>query len=97
MNPPHVSEIANNQYWITLDDGWEIFQSYSTTVAMRKTSSIGDYCVYLHASYWDMYSATTNKYLLRFLEVDSIQEVRRLVKAPTNEYAVVEGWWEVEE
>jgi hypothetical protein len=44
-----------------------------------------------------MYSATTNKYLLRFLDKDSIQEVRRLVKEPTNEYAVVDGWWEVEE
>ncbi len=96
MNPPHVSQMANNQYWITTDDGWEIFQSYSTTVAMKKTSSIGDYCVYLHADYWNMYSATTNKYLLRFLEnVDSIQEVRQIVK--DGGYTVVSGWWEVEE
>ena len=41
--------------------------------------------VYLHASYWDMYSATTNKYLLRFLEVDSIREFQ----IGENEYVVV--------
>ena len=93
MNPPHVSQMANNQNIISTGD-WEVFQSYSTTVAIRNTN---DYRVYLHASYWDMYSATTNKYLLRFLDKDSIQEVRRLVKEPTNEYAVVAGWWEVEE
>ena len=91
MNVPHASSMANNQTIIYSDD-WEVFQSYSTTVAIRNTN---DYRVYLHASYWDMYSATTNKYLLRFLEVDSIQEVRRLVKE--NEYVVVAGWWEVEE
>ena len=91
MNVPHASSMANNQTIIYSDD-WEFFQSYSTTVAIRNTN---DYRVYLHASYWDMYSATTNKYLLRFLEVDSIQEVRRLVKE--NEYTVVSGWWEVEE
>lgn len=96
MNVPHVSQMANNQFWITAGD-WEIFQSYSTTVAMKQITERGDYCVYLHADYWNMYSATTNKYLLRFLEVDSIQEVRRLVQEPTNEYAVVSNWSEVEE
>tara|TARA_R100001509_G_scaffold111844_1_gene67214 strand:+ start:146 stop:421 length:276 start_codon:yes stop_codon:yes gene_type:complete len=91
MNPPHVSQMANNQFWITSGD-WEIFQSYSTTVAIRNTN---DYRVYLHADYWDMYSATTNKYLLRFLNNHSIQEVRQIVKQ--GGYIVVSGWWEVEE
>ena len=95
MNLPHVSQMANNQFWVTVGD-WEFFQSYSTTVAMKKTSSIGDYCVYLHADYWNMYSATTNKYLLRFLEnADSIQEVRRIVK--DGGYIIVSNWSEVEE
>ena len=90
MNIPHVSPMANNQIIIYSGD-WEFFQSYSSTVAIRNTN---DDQVYLHGSYWNVYSATTNKYLLRFLGVDSIQEVRKLVEDGT--YTVVEGW-EVEE
>ena len=90
MNIPHESPIANNQNIIYSGD-WEFFQSYSSSVAIRNTN---DDQVYLHGSYWNVYSATKNKYLLRFLGVDSIQEVRKLVEDGT--YTVVEGW-EVEE
>ena len=90
MHIPHVSQMANNQFIIYSGD-WEVFQSYSSTVAIRSTN---DDQVYLHEYYWNVYSATTNKYLLRFLGVDSIQEVRKLVEDGT--YTVVEGW-EVEE
>jgi len=91
MNPPHVYFMAQNQAIICQGD-WEVFQSYSTTVAIRNTN---DYRVYLHTDYWDVYSATTNKYLLRFLNNDSIQEVRQIVKQ--GGYTVVSNWLEVEE
>jgi len=41
----------------------------------------------LYNPYWNMYSATTNYYLLQFLEEDSIKEIRK--KVISGDYLVV--------
>jgi len=62
---------ANERVWFT---------SYGTTIAEITTGNK----VILHAPYWDMYSQTTNRYLLQFLGLSSISEVRENVE--TGEY-----------
>lgn len=62
---------ANDKVWFT---------SYGTTIAEITTGNK----VILHAPYWDMYSQTTNRYLLQFLGLASISEVRENVA--TGEY-----------
>tara|TARA_R100000995_G_scaffold70119_1_gene38718 strand:+ start:433 stop:801 length:369 start_codon:yes stop_codon:yes gene_type:complete len=62
---------ANERVWFT---------SYGTTIAEITTGNQ----VILHAPYWNMYSQTTNRYLLQFLGLSSISEVRENVA--TGEY-----------
>jgi len=80
MSNPYVSPMAANQFRIYHGDTI-VFQSYNSKICTK----IGDRVI-LHEPYWDMYSATTNKYLLRFLEEDSINTIRAKVKS--GEYEV---------
>ena len=72
---------APNQFKIWTDEGM-VFQSYEATIAERLWN--GE--VTLFEPYWNMYSTTTNRYLLQFLNEDSIQDVRAKVKS--GEYKV---------
>ncbi len=73
---------AANQFKIWTDDG-VIFQSYRSIIAKRQAGnrSRGAYIITLYEPYWNMYSATTNRYLLQFLNEDSIRDVRAKVKS----------------
>jgi len=80
-----VYPMAANQFEIYHDNGKNIqmtFQSYNS-----KVCTIDGDRVILHEPYWNMYSQTTNKYLLRFLKVDSINTIREKVKS--GEYEVM--------
>ena len=72
---------AANQFKIWTDEG-VVFQSYQSTIAERLWN--GE--VTLFEPYWNMYSSTTNRYLLQFLNEDSIKDVRAKVKS--GEYKV---------
>ena len=65
---------AANQFIIWTDDG-VIFQSYRSIIAKRQADRIT-----LFEPFWNMYSATTNRYLLQFLNEDSIRDVRAKVE-----------------
>jgi len=70
---------AANQFKIWTDDGCT-FQSYRSKIATKAN----DGSVTLYSPYWDNYSATTNRYLLQFLNEDSIRDIR--VKVELGEY-----------
>jgi len=70
---------AANQFIIWTDEG-RTFQSYRSKIATKAN----DGTVTLFSPYWDFYSATTNRYLLQFLNEDSINDVR--VKVKSGEY-----------
>ena len=72
---------AANQFLIWTEGG-VIFQSYSSVIATKAY----DGTVKLNSPYWDFYSATTNRYLLQFLNESSIKDVRAKVKS--GEYLV---------
>ena len=74
MNIPYVRKMANNQYKVSVHD-YTYFQSYNTIVAWKNSNG-----VFLRDGYWDMYSATTNKYLNEFLNTNGIAEIRDRVK-----------------
>lgn len=67
---------APNQFLIRTGGG-VVFQSYRSQIATK----CNDGTVTLYAPYWDMYSYTTNRYLLQFLNEDSIKDVREKVKS----------------
>ena len=73
---------AANQFLI-YEGGERHFQSYRSRVATIDIEGR----VFLYDPYWDMYSATTNNYLLQFLNEDSIKDIREKVK--TGEYSVI--------
>jgi hypothetical protein len=73
--------ITKNQYIIT-EGVRKIFQSYESIVAEKNDGQI-----ILYEPYWNMFSATTNKYLLRFLGESSIKDVR--AKVESGEYTVL--------
>ena len=73
---------AANQFLI-YEGGERHFQSYCSRVATIDDEGK----VILYDPYWDMYSATTNNYLLQFLNEYSIKDVREKVKA--GEYSVI--------
>ena len=73
---------AANQF-IIYENGERHFQSYSSRIATIDTEGK----VILYDPYWDMYSATTNNYLLQFLNEYSIKDIREKVK--TGEYSVI--------
>ena len=52
-----------------------VFKSYSSTIAVRNEDTG---VTYLVEPYWNNYSATTNRYLLQFLNEDSIKDVREI-------------------
>ena len=65
--------MADNQYIISIH-GYTYFQSYNTIIAWKNDDGI-----FLRKGYWNMYSATTNKYLNQFLNTDGIAEIRERV------------------
>ncbi len=70
---PAVAQLVIHQ------GGYKIFKSYNSIVAIKAygTKSEGyREKVYLVNPYWDNYSATTNRYLLQFLDEHSIKDVR---------------------
>ena len=73
---------AANQF-IIYEGGKQHFQSYRSRVATIDDEGK----VILYDPYWDMYSATTNNYLLQFLNEYSIKDIREKVK--TGEYSVI--------
>jgi hypothetical protein len=62
-------------------DGAVFFQSYNSTIAKRDFANDR---VTLYNPYWDFYSATTNRYLLQFLNEDSVTDIR--AKVESGEY-----------
>ena len=72
---------AKNQFEVFDDEG-KHFLSYNSKVATIK----GDKVI-LYAPYWDMFSQTTNYYLLKFLNEPSIQDIRE--KVVGGEYIVL--------
>jgi len=66
---------AANQFLIRTGGG-VIFLSYRSQIATKAY----DGTTTLYAPYWDMYSTTTNRYLLQFLNEDSIRDIRVKVK-----------------
>lgn len=64
---------AMNQFEV-FDERGKHFLSYGVEVATIN----GDETT-LYAPYWDMYSATTNYYLLQFLNEPSIKDIRQKV------------------
>jgi len=71
-----ITQMANNQIVINTKDG-VYFQSYDSIVAFKGN----DGKVVLGKDY--RYSRTTMKYLIQFLDKDSIKEVDALVKNGT--------------
>tara|TARA_R100000231_G_C5224074_1_gene134473 strand:- start:41 stop:283 length:243 start_codon:yes stop_codon:yes gene_type:complete len=72
---------AKNQFEVFDDEG-KHFLSYNSKVATIK----GDEVI-LYNPYWDMFSQTTNFYLLQFLNESSIQDIRE--KVVGGEYIVL--------
>jgi hypothetical protein len=66
---------AKNQFEV-FDEHGKHFMSYGSQIA-----TINGDEVTLYNPYWDMYSMTTNYYLLQFLEEDSIKEIRKKVNS----------------
>ena len=73
---------AKNQFEV-YDDAGKHFLSYNSKIATIK----GD-TVLLYEPYWNMFSQTTNGYLLKFLREDSIQDIRAKVKS--GDYKVIQ-------
>ena len=73
---------AKNQFEVDDNEG-KHFLSYNSKIATIK----GD-TVFLYEPYWNMYSQTTNGYLLKFLREDSIQDIRAKVKS--GDYKVIQ-------
>lgn len=75
---------ANNQNKVIDDEGIHFF-SYGSKVAsyLKSTHPI----LTLYNPYWDMYSQTTNYYLLQFSGEYSIKEIRK--KVISGDYKVV--------
>ena len=72
---------AKNQFEVFDDEG-KHFLSYNSKVATIKGDEVT-----LYAPYWDMFSQTTNFYLLQFLNEASIQDIRE--KVVGGEYNVL--------
>ena len=53
-----------------------VFQSYGSNVVYIRKGR-----VHLYKPYWNMYSQTTNKYLLQFLGDSSIADIRKKVES----------------
>jgi hypothetical protein len=74
---------ANNQNKVIDEEGVHFF-SYGSKIASYNPweitgSSHMKNIVTLYEPYWNMYSQTTNYYLLQFLEEDSIKDIRKKV------------------
>ena len=68
--------LAKNQIRVFDTDGTH-FYSYGKKVATFRSFSSPS--VILYAPWWDMYSQTTNNYLLQFLDEESIKDIRKKV------------------
>tara|TARA_R110002074_G_scaffold189576_1_gene355462 strand:- start:892 stop:1152 length:261 start_codon:yes stop_codon:yes gene_type:complete len=65
---------AKNQYKVIDDEGIHFFSYGSKIASFRRDAPFT-----LYNPYWDMYSQTTNYYLLQFSGEDSIKEIRKKV------------------
>lgn len=74
---------VKDQFVITLTNSDAYFQSYNSMIARRINATD---TVELDVNFWD-YSATTSKYLARFLGVPN-KEIKQKVKS--GEYALVD-------
>ena len=83
MISPNGNPVANQ--FIIHHDCKTYFQSYRSLIAVLGDWGHGDVC--LIDGLWDMYSATTNKYLNQFLGTEGIDEIRERVAS--GEYRVV--------
>ena len=72
---------AKNQFEVFDEEG-KHFLSYNSKIATIKGDEVT-----LYEPYWDMYSQTTNYYLLQFLNEASIQDIRE--KVAGGEFNVV--------
>lgn len=72
---------ANNQTQVFDTDGIH-FYSYGSKVATIR-NHVADLVkeVTLYEPYWNMYSQTTNYYLLQFLDEGSIKDIRKKVNS----------------
>lgn len=73
---------AKNQYKVFDNEGIH-FYSYGSRIASIRRDAL----LTLYNPYWDMYSQTTNYYLLQFSGEDSIKEIRK--KVISGDYKVV--------
>ena len=69
---------ANNQTQVFDTDGIH-FYSYGSKVATIRNHNMDE--VTLYAPFWDMFSQTTNYYLLQFLDEGSIKDIRKRVNS----------------
>ena len=73
-----IERLANNQF-ITTDGDKRTFQSYDSIIAVQGTNHV------LLSKHYD-FSKTTMKYLVKFLGLSSIKEVRN--KINSGEYTI---------
>lgn len=71
--------------WVKFDEDNKQFYSYDSLVATIFYSE--HLKTVLHNPFWDMYSQTTNNYLLKFLNEESITDIRK--KVSSGDYLVV--------
>lgn len=74
---------AKNQHQLIDEEGIH-FISYGSRIASYNKANYPR--VVLYPPFWNMYSQTTNKYLLRFLGEDSIKDIRK--KVNSGDYVV---------
>ncbi len=77
--------VAKNQRVLETDEG-SLFMSYGLPIAIKHTGRRWG-TVTLYEPYWNMYSQTTNYYLLQFLNEESIKGIRK--KVNSGDYLVV--------
>ena len=90
MTSPISGRAVPNQLILHRFGGSMVFQSYDTIIACIYPATLGSpRVVRLAEGYWDFYSATTNKYLNRFLGTSGVAEIRK--KVASGEFEVVKG------
>lgn len=84
---PMNTKSGNNSttHFEYMDDFGQHFLSYGSRVATIPHDE-SCYNITLYKPYWNMYSRTTNYYLLKFLQEDSIKDIRK--KVNSGEYIV---------
>lgn len=70
---------ANNQIQVFDRDGVHFYSYGSKVATMGNLDELSD--ITLFEPYWNMYSQTTNYYLLQFLDEGSIKDIRKRVNS----------------